>query len=177
MTSPDDSQLKNNHSGESNRLNSDSGSGADPQWATSPQFGPPNMGQVPPSAAQSDKPVYKRTWFIITAIAASLVILISGAWIAVFQSMAATADRHQEAVAACEDGAIEFAKYPGAAKVVSVETEETRPGYNGATYLTITGEVDFPNGWGTPVRHTFECPLVIIDADGTIDEPYVDVSD
>jgi len=79
------------------------------------------------------------------------------------------------AIESCEQKAIEQAKYPGGAKIISTDVGELTTLPNGNKTLPVEGEIDMPNAFGTPVRHTYWCGLMMILEDGTIinDEPLV----
>lgn len=120
----------------------------------------------------SNRPLHKRWWFWLI-IAFTTVVLIAVAvstWVVVADTRAAT-----RAIESCEQKAIEQAKYPGGAKIVSTDVGELKTLPNGNMTLPVEGEIDMPNAFGTPVRHTYWCGLMMILDDGTIinDEPLV----
>jgi len=63
---------------------------------------------------------------------------------------------------ACRESVTEWAKYPGGVQFPD-ELEFEQDDNNGDVWRS-TGVVDFPNGWGTPVRQDFSCR---ISMDGT----------
>lgn len=97
---------------------------------------------------RTSKVWYRTQWFKILAIAAVSMLIIVLALSAGFYA------RERAAISACHDAAIEQAKYPGAAEIVATNTEIDSVS---ALSFHVSGAVDFANGWGTPVRHTYFC--------------------
>ena len=132
----------------------------------------PHAGWAQPAPAPKKKPIYKRVWFIIVAAIAGLAMLAVAVFVAVVVADTREATR---AIESCEQKAIEQAKYPGGATIVSTDVGELTTLPNGNKTLPVEGEIDMPNAFGTPVRHTYWCGLMMILKDGTIinDEPLV----
>ena len=80
-----------------------------------------------------------------------------------------------KATKSCEQKAIEQSKYPSGAKIISTDVGELETLPNGNKTLPVEGEIDMPNVFGTPVRHTYSCDLMMILEDRTIinDEPLI----
>lgn len=122
--------------------------------------------------APAKKPIYKRWWFWLIVVFAAVIIIA----VAVFASVVVADTRAAtRAIESCEQKAIEQAKYPGGAKIISTDVGELTTLPNGNKTLPVEGEIDMPNAFGTPVRHTYWCGLMMILEDGTIinDEPLV----
>ena len=132
----------------------------------------PHAGWAQPAPAPKEKPIYKRVWFIIVAAIAGLAVLAVAVFAAVVVADTREATR---AIESCEQKAIEHAKYPGGAKIISTDVGELKTLPNGNKTLPVEGEIDMPNAFGTPVRYTYWCGLMMILKDGTIinDEPLV----
>ena len=115
---------------------------------------------VPYGASPSTKkPLWKKWWFWLITV---LVILLI-AFVGVFGFAFYVIEKEENnAVSACQDYVVGKAKYPGGVEFpesdgeISTETNEL-----GNTLYTIKGEVDFPNGWGTPVRHSYHCAIQV----------------
>ena len=118
------------------------------------------------------KPIYKRWWFWLIIGIISLVLVAAVAFAALVARGVADVDR---AVESCQEKAIEQAKYPGGAEIVSTDIGEIETLPNGNQTISVEGEVDFPNGFGVPTRHTYWCGLMMILEDGEIinDKPLV----
>lgn len=66
--------------------------------------------------------------------------------------------REKEAITACHDATLDQAKFPGGAEFVRTNTEGPNADRNeGPNVIHVNGYVDFPNGFGAPVRHTYLC--------------------
>ena len=132
----------------------------------------PQAGWAQPAPTPEKKPIYKRVWFIIVAAIAGLAMLAVAVFVAVVVADTREATR---AIESCEQKAIEQAKYPGGAKIISTDVGEVKTLPNGNKTLPVEGEIDMPNAFGTPVRYTYWCGLMMILKDGTIinDEPLV----
>ena len=111
-----------------------------------------------------------------------IVVLSAVSLIAVTVSVAAFAgivfaDNQiaKRATTSCEQKAIEQSKYPSSAKIISTDVGELESLPNGNKTLPVEGEIDMPNAFGTPVRHTYRCDLITILEDGTIinNEPLI----
>ena len=57
----------------------------------------------------------------------------------------------------CKEQVTEQAKYPGGVKFVTVEMTQGEEVEATDLRRMVHGWVDFPNGFGTPVRHSFFC--------------------
>jgi hypothetical protein len=74
-------------------------------------------------------------------------------------------DYSEEAQEACHQDTIDKAKYPGAAEIVKTHIEVDED--DGEVH--VSGIADFPNGFGTPVRHTYLCTASVVDGDITVE--------
>lgn len=108
------------------------------------------------------KPLYKRWWFITIAIIL-LLILAGAAWLLIHSKR--EADAINAAVEDCTQSVIDHAKYPGGAEIVNYDVELLEKA-NANRGVIVSGEADFPNGFGTPVRMEFSCPSIIVFGSG-----------
>ena len=123
------------------------------QPADTPQPPPLPQGAMP----APKKPVWKRWWFWLIAI---ILILVIGFAIAVAVEVQKTKALDAEAVAQCKEQVLEYAKYPGGVEFVDepvVTSDTITVNDRGNDVLSMGGEVDFPNGFGTPTRGTYIC--------------------
>ena len=65
----------------------------------------------------------------------------------------------------CQEKVAERAKYPGGVEFAGLPEEETEYLDNDYFYYSAYGEVDFVNGFGTPVRHGYRCSVLIKDGE------------
>ncbi|GAB3692304.1 hypothetical protein [Corynebacterium nasicanis] len=79
------------------------------------------------------------------------------------------------ATEACQESITEYAKYPGG--VSFPHDMEFTPGKTDREILTSEGTVDFPNGWGTPVRHDYTCLAIVKGPDDVIPLAVVEARD
>lgn len=137
-----------------------------------PPGGQPAPGWAMPPPPPQQRPLRKKWWFwlIIAIVTVILIAVAAFAWVVTSGTSEAA-----KAVESCEQKAIAQAKYPGAAKIVSTNVGEFETLPNGNKTLPVEGEIDMPNAFGTPVRHTYWCGLMMILEDGTIinDDPLV----
>ena len=116
-------------------------------------------------------------WPIVVLSATSLIaVIVFIVFIAAFAGVV-FADNQiaTKAIKSCEQKAIEQSKYPSGAKIISTDVGELETLPNGNKTLPVEGEIDMPNVFGTPVRHTYSCDLMMILEDRTIinDEPLI----
>lgn len=132
----------------------------------------PQVGWAQPAPAPEKKPIYKRWWFWLIGVFTAVILIAVAVFAAVVVEDTREATR---AIESCEQKAIEHAKYPGGAKIISTDVGELKTLPNGNKTLPVEGEIDMPNAFGTPVRYTYWCGLMMILKDGTIinDEPLV----
>ena len=131
-----------------------------------------STGIPQPPAPPMVRPIYKRWWFwlILGITALALTTVVSFA--AIVTRGVADVER---AVESCQSKAIEQAKHPGAAEIISTDIGEVTTLDNGNRTISVEGEVDFSNGFGVPSRYTYWCGLMMILEDGEIinDKPLV----
>ena len=108
--------------------------------------------------AAARKPFYKRWWFILLTVLIVLALVFFGVVLYEAKRIAGDIDA---SVDDCKEQVINRAKYPGSARIVDYDVEHS-PVENSNHAVRVTGEADFPNGFGTPVRMTFECPNIIV---------------
>ena len=113
-------------------------------------------------------------WPIVVLSAVSLIAVTVS--VAAFAGVVFADNRAAtKAIKSCEQKAIEQSKYPSDAKIISTDVGELETLPNGNKTLPVEGEIDMPNVFGTPVRHTYSCGLMMILEDRTIinDEPLI----
>ena len=108
------------------------------------------------------KPFYKRWWFITIAVILALLAAFA-AWIAIEVNRVYKVQ--DQMIEDCKAKVEEQAKYPGGVEFVTVEIERGEEVHATDLRRAIHGWVDFPNGFGTPVRHSFICPANYSDPD------------
>lgn len=117
----------------------------------------------PPPDVQPRKPWWKKWWawvlIILAAIALLALLLVAlDKW-----SIAKLEEMNGETAARqCEEDVTDKAKYPGGVEFVDPIDISTGDSVD-ADVLTYgaSGDVDFPNGFGTPVRHLYTCTVLI----------------
>lgn len=112
--------------------------------------------------APARKPFYKRWWFIVLTVLIILALAFFGLILYEAKRIAGDIDA---AVDDCKEQVINRAKYPGGARIVDYEVHRYEQ-LNANQAVSVTGEADFPNGFGTPVRMTFKCPNIIVFGSG-----------
>lgn len=66
------------------------------------------------------------------------------------------------ATEACEEKVLDWAKYPGGASFVEpIEVTTDQDRMEAGRLFKAHGEVDFPNGFGTPVRGSYKCSVYL----------------
>ena len=135
---------------------------------------PPNgtqVGWAQPAPTPEKKPICKRVWFIIGAAIAGLAMLAVIA-LAAFSMWL----DHQLEVAeagmidACHEEVQKKAKYPGGVEFVETKVTKGEAVDELDLRRLVHGFVDFPNGFGTPVRHGYICGVNFNDSDNpTVD--------
>mgnify|MGYP001416511886 CR=1 FL=1 len=98
-------------------------------------------------------------------VIAAIIVIASALFMFSVRQKTRKAD---EAIESCQQHALSQAKYPGGAEIVSTEVGEITTLPNGNMNVPVEGEVDFPNGFGTPVRHTYWCGLMMVLENGDI---------
>ena len=123
-----------------------------------PPAGPPSPSDVKPR-----KPWWKKWWaWALIALATiallALLIIVLDKW-----SIAKLSEMNQEVVTRqCEEDVTDKAKYPGGVRFVDpidVSTEDSVD--DEVLTYGASGDVDFPNAFGTPVRHLYTCTVLI----------------
>lgn len=112
------------------------------------------------------KPWWKKWWAWLLICGIILALLIGGLFLLDKWSRAELERMNTEiAVKQCEDDVTDKAKYPGGVEFVEPIDITTKDDVD-AEVLTYgaNGEVDFPNGFGTPVRKSYTC-IVLIEGD------------
>jgi len=124
-----------------------------------------------PAAGKPKKPLYKRWWFWVATFLVILALFAAAIW-GILKVSEKEDDR--AALEECREKVIEHAKYPGG---VSFPEEIDIWSNDSIVNLSRTyrayGEVDFPNGYGTPVRQYYACTIVVNTGD--IEDSTVDV--
>ncbi|MGV0411537.1 hypothetical protein [Corynebacterium marquesiae] len=124
-----------------------------------------------PVQKKPKKPLYKRWWFWVAIFLVILALFAATIW-GILKVSEKEDDR--AALEECREKVIEHAKYPGG---VSFPEEIDIWSTDSITEIPRTyrayGEVDFPNGWGTPVRQYYACTIVVDMGD--IEDSTVDV--
>ena len=100
------------------------------------------------------KPFYKRWWFITISVILALFLAFA-AWVAI--EIKHIRDVEAQMKEDCKEQVTERAKYPGGVKFVTVEMTQGEEVESTDLRRMVHGWVDFPNGFGTPVRHSFFC--------------------
>ena len=117
------------------------------------------------------KPLYKRWWFWVVILIVVLALFAAAIW-GILKISEKEDDR--AALEECREKVIAHAKYPGG---VSFPEEIDIWSTDSITEIPRTyrayGEVDFPNGYGTPVRQYYACTIVVDMGD--IEDSTVDV--
>lgn len=116
------------------------------------------------------KPFYKRWWFITIAVILALTLAFL-AYCAIEAKK--IVDAEDTAYSKCKNEIEQYAKYPGGitypSEPIFNSTEGAKRNAAGAKpgeyAVSIDGEVDLVNGFGTPVRHYYHCS-VVADSDG-----------
>lgn len=130
----------------------------------------PKVGLAQPARAPKN-PVYKRVWFIIVAAIAGLAVLAVAALVA----LSMWVDHELEVaeagmIDACHEEVRQKAKYPGGVEFVETEVMKGEGVDDFDLRRVVHGFVDFPNGFGTPVRHGYICGVDLNDPDNpTVD--------
>ena len=130
--------------------------------ADAPQPPPLPQGAMPTPLPQGampapKKPLWKRWWVWLIAI---ILILIIGFAIAVAVQVHKIKALDAEAVEQCKEQVLEHAKYPGGVVFVDepvVTSDNITVNERGNDVLSMGGDVDFPNGFGTPTRGAYLC--------------------
>lgn len=116
-----------------------------------------------PAPGKPKKPLYKRWWFWVTIFLVVLALFAAAIW-GILKVSEKEDDR--AALEECREKVIEHAKYPGG---VSFPEEIDIWSTDSITEIPRTyrayGEVDFPNGYGTPVRQYYACTIMVDTGD------------
>ncbi|MCG7239606.1 DUF1129 domain-containing protein [Corynebacterium minutissimum] len=133
-----------------------------------------NPGFVYPAApTPQKKPLWKKWWFWLVTVLAIFALFSVGIY--AILKYADHADQ-QAALDACEQGVIDQAKYPGGVSFpeeIDIWTDASLIDID-RTYRAF-GDVDFPNGYGTPVRENYGCTITVNS--GEVVEATVSVSE
>ena len=107
----------------------------------------PQWNNAHPSKPQKKKGILKPVLIAGAALIAAIAIF----GIAIIAIMYG---RENTTIDACKERVVESAKYPGSANFLEPKTETI----DGADIgWHVSGLVDFSNGFGNPVRHTYYC--------------------
>ena len=131
----------------------------------------PHAGWAQPAPTPRKKPIYKRAWFIAIAVIAGLAVLALTAIAAFAIWMNRQLDVVEEGmIEACHEEVQNKAKYPGGVEFVETEVTKGEEVDDLDFRRVVHGFVDFPNGFGTPVRHGYICGVDFNDSDNpTVD--------
>ncbi|MDK6807698.1 hypothetical protein QP365_08960 [Corynebacterium aurimucosum] len=116
-----------------------------------------------PTPGKPKKPLYKRWWFWVSTFLVILVLFAAAIW-GILKASEKEDDR--AALEECREKIIDHAKYPG-----GVSFPEEIDIWSNDSIINISrtyrayGEVDFPNGYGTPVRQYYACTIVVNTGD------------
>ena len=126
----------------------------------------PQAGWAQPAPTPEKKPIYKRAWFIIVAAIAGLAVLA----VIALAAFSMWLDHQLEMVEAgmidaCHEEVQKQAKYPGGVEFVETNVEKGGDVDELDLRRAVHGFVDFPNGFGTPVRHGYICGVDFNDSD------------
>ena len=113
-------------------------------------------GQPAQRLSKPKKPLWKRWWFWLLAVLLTLVLLL-GALSAL--GLHLESEQRDEAAEQCREKVLNRAKYPGGVVFQDepeVQSDKTTDA-NGDAVWKMAGYVDFPNGFGTPVRMWYTC--------------------
>lgn len=128
----------------------------------------PQFGWAQPAAAPQKKPIYKRVWFIIMAVVAGLAVTALAAFSMWLDHQLETVEAGM--IDACHEEVRQQAKYPGGVEFVETEVMKGEDVDDLDLRRAVHGFVDFPNGFGTPVRHGYICAVDFNDSDNpTVD--------
>lgn len=128
-------------------------------------------GWAQPAPAPGKKPIYTRVWFIIVAAIAGLAMLAVVAFTSfsfwLYDQLEVT---EAGMIDACHEEVQKQAKYPGGVEFVETNVEKGEAVDDLDLRRVVHGFVDFPNGFGTPVRYGYICGVDFNDADNpTVD--------
>lgn len=129
----------------------------------------PGFGQPPP-AGKPRKPWWKKWWVWLLIFVCAVIVIIGGLVALNRWSIAELEEMHSEtATQQCEEDVSDKAKYPGGVQFVDPIEVSTEDGVD-ADVLTYgaSGDVDYPNGFGTPVRHLYTCTVLIEGDTGNV---------
>lgn len=116
-----------------------------------------------PVQEKAKKPLYKRWWFWVTILLAILALFAATIW-GILKASEKEDDR--VALEECREKVIDHAKYPGGVSFPEeIDIWSTDSIINLSRTYRAYGEVDFPNGFGTPVRQLYACTIVVNTGD------------
>lgn len=125
----------------------------------SPYPSPSLETPAPLPSANVEKPLLKRWWFWLLFIGAALVVFVAF----IFSMLKISEAQDTEAALdKCREDVTRRAKYPGGVSfpedidIQSADSITESP----RTYHAF-GHVDFPNGFGTPIRELYSCNIVV----------------
>lgn len=126
----------------------------------------PYTGWVQPTPPPRKKPLYKRAWFIVIAALAALAALAVIALAAFSMWLDHQLEVVEEGmIEACHEEVQNKAKYPGGVEFVETEVTKGEEVDDLDFRRVVHGFVDFPNGFGTPVRHGYICGVDFTHSD------------
>lgn len=121
---------------------------------------------------KAKKPLYKRWWFWVVMFLVILAFFAAAIW-GILKVSEKEDDR--AVLEECREKVIDHAKYPGGVNFPEeINIWSTDSIINLSRTYRAYGEVDFPNGYGTPVRQYYACTIVVNTGD--IEESTVEVN-
>lgn len=124
-----------------------------------------------PTPGKAKKPFYKRWWGWVAIFLVILVFFAAAIWGILKDS---EKKDYRASLEECREKVIDHAKYPGGVSFPEeIDIWSTDSIILPSRTYRAYGEVDFPNGFGTPVRQYYACTIVV--STGDIEESTVDV--
>lgn len=129
-----------------------------PSYNQPPQNNYPN-NPPHPYLQPAKKPLYKRPMFWLIFVLTLILVFSVSIWAILKIAYSQDADL---AAKTCQERVLDWAKHPGGASFPEPIEMKTDQGITDIELtFTAEGEVDFPNGFGTPVRSEYTCEVVI----------------
>jgi hypothetical protein len=126
---------------------------------TSPHPSPSLENATPLPSAHVEKPLVKRWWFWLLLVGSALVALIF--FDLAILKISETEDT-KAALDACREQVTSRAKYPGGVSFPEdIDIQSSDSITDSPRRYYAFGHVDFPNGFGTPVREFYSCNIVV----------------
>ena len=125
----------------------------------SPHPSPSRETSVPLPSANVKKSLLKRWWFWLLLIGAALVVF--AAFIFSMLKISEAQDT-EAALDKCREDVTSRAKYPGGVSFPEdIDIQSSDSITDSPRRYYAFGHVDFPNGFGTPVREFYSCTIVV----------------